>query len=234
MIQFDRQKKIKAFAATVFLLCAGLLDASVTRLAGSLNHVPVETEKDGRNTGQEWDRGKLSRMIDRTRQTLGIYDDADYWGDLAAFLYRQAANQGEFSSAGKSSLKAARYALEQSLSRSPANSFLWYRLSVVMTYQHERENKIVDALLMSLLTGPYEPGFMLNRLRFCLLYFDTFPLDERGLLAAQIAAAWRLSRQGLTSMLSKTPDSWDSVKQLLKATEPLMLKEMVIAVEKSG
>ncbi|MGR9100488.1 MAG: hypothetical protein ACU826_07955 [Gammaproteobacteria bacterium] len=234
MIRFERPKKIKAFAAAIFLLCAGLLDASATRLAGSLNHVPVETEKDGMNTGREWDREKLSRMIDRTRQTLGIYDDADYWGDLAAFSYRQAAHQGEFSSAGKSSLEAARYALEQSLSRSPANSFRWYRLSVVMTYQHERENKIVDALLMSLLTGPHEPGFMLNRLRFCLLYFDAFPPDERGLLADQIAAAWRLSRQDLTSMLSKTPDSWDSVKQLLMATEPQMLKEMVIAVEKSG
>ena len=231
-IHIFREKQ--GFVLVILLAGLGLFFAAFPRLRASLNHIPVDTAIGRLNDRKALKLAKIPELIEITRASLDLNDNAGYWSDLSTLQYKQANQEGEFSSAGKASLVEAKRAVEQSLMRSPGNAFLWYRLSVIMAFQQARPEAIVEALLMSLMTGPHEPGFMLNRLMFCLMFFSSFNPDDLSLLIAQVIAVWNMSDKEFVKMIRQDDEYLDNIRTLLKNSRPQMFEEMVTAVEKTG
>lgn len=227
------QKK-QAFVLFILLVSISLLIVALPRCRANMNHIPVDTIIDRLNAGKGINVDKIPGLIDITLTSIGLNDNARYWDDLSALLFFQLKKQGEFSTAGKLSLVEAKKAVKESLKRSPGNSFLWYRLAVIETYQHAVPEKIVDALLVSIMTGPHEPGFMLNRLRFCLMFFSFFNQDDLSLLTSQVLAIWNMSEKEFVKIIQQNNESMDNINMLLKNTQPQILEEIVSAVEKTN
>ena len=227
------QKK-QIFVLFILLVSISLLIVALPRFRASMNHIPVDTVIDRLNARKGINVDKIPGLIDITLASIDLDDSARYWDNLSTLVFSQIKKQGEFSSTGRLSLVKAKKAVEESLMRSPGNSFLWYRLAVIETFQHAAPEKIVEALLMSILTGPHEPGFMLNRLRFCLMFFSSFNQDDLGFLTSQVLAVWNMSEKDFVKIIQQDHETMDNISMLLKNTQPQILEEMVSAVEKTN
>ena len=233
-ISFTNVFQKKSFVLSILLVSISLLFVALPRFRASMNHIPVDTVIDRLNARQKLNVDKIPGLIDITLVSIDLNDNVRYWDDLTTLLFFQITKKGEFSSTGKLFLGKAKKAVEESLIRSPSNAFLWYRLAVIKTFQHAPPEKIVEALLMSVMTGPHEPGFMLNRLRFCLMFFSSFNQDDLSLLTSQVLAVWNMSEKDFVKIIQQDLETMDNISMLLKNTQPQILEEMVSAVEKTN
>ena len=181
----------QVFAFFVLFISVALLSVALPRFRAAFNHIPVDTAVERLDRKQVFAVEKIPHLIDEGRESIVLFDNAGYWDDISALqLYQIQQSEYRSSDAYQESLTKVQYYIHQSLSRSPANSHLWYKLAIVLLLKQVATAKIADALMMSIMTGPFEPGFMLDRLRLCFLTFSAFTGEDRDLLASQVKLAW--------------------------------------------
>lgn len=216
------------------VLCLGMALAftAVPRVRAALNHVPVETGIDKIAQHHSLTEAEVSALIRKTQKSIELFDHPDYWQDLSELFYFQAQNQNVFSDAGQTLLRQSADSAQQSLLRSPANAFLWYKLASIDILLNEPPDKTRKKLRMSIITGPHDTAFLIPRLRLCLSLLPSFTSDDMALLADQVVAAWDISHKRFVKAIDSTL-YMDAISALLINRHPLILQEMVTEFEKT-
>ncbi|MDO9106953.1 MAG: hypothetical protein Q7U57_18575 [Methylovulum sp.] len=206
---------------------------ALPRVRAALNYLPVDYAIDKINNKDSLDNEKLAQLIDTAQASISLDDNPQYWEGLSTlFLYR-AQKDDLFQEASVKSLKLAKHSMEQSLSRSPANAYLWYRLSVVHTLLQLPAEQMVKMLTMSIMTGPNEPEILMQRLSLCLMFFDLFEQEDIDLLRSQILTAWSLSPADFLGDVANDEEQMSIIRLLLADNHAAVLEEMDEALEKT-
>jgi hypothetical protein len=72
----------------------------------------------------------------------------------------------------------------------------------------------------------------MQRLGFCLMFFDLFKQDDIDLLRSQILTAWSLSPADFLSDIANNEEQMSIIRLLLADNHAVVLKEMDEALEK--
>lgn len=94
----------------------------------------------------------------------------------------------------------AERSLEAGLLRSPADPTAWARLSFMRLQNGAHYYGAREALIMSLLTGPFERPLVFSRIAYGIRLWDQLSKDEQSLIRDQITMADRFDRRRLTRM----------------------------------
>jgi len=222
----------KSFALLILLVSVALFFVALPRVRAALNYFPVDFVIDRINSKESLDDEKLDQAIETAQATISLDDNPHYREGLNVLFLYQAQKEDLSEEARVNSLKLAKNSMEQSLSRSPANAYLWYRLSVVDVLLQLPPEQTVKMLIMSIMTGPNEPEILMQRLGFCLMFFDLFKQDDIDLLRSQILTAWSLSPADFLSDIANNEEQMSIIRLLLADNHAVVLKEMDEALEK--
>lgn len=218
--------------SVVLIAGIGLLAMALPRFKASINQFPVDHFFVSINDDQLIPRvEQIPSHIQISKDSISMHETSGYWEDLANLWLHKAQIQGSIGSQSISSLHNAENAARQSLLLSPANSFLSYQLAVIIAVEKTTPSEIANLLILSIMSSPYEPGFMRHRLDFCLMYFSAFQEHDYPYLVTQLSLFWVHSQNELIALLNSRTNYLNSVIQLLKNTHPELLKELLIAVK---
>jgi hypothetical protein len=94
----------------------------------------------------------------------------------------------------------AAVALEDSLSRAPANPYVWTRLALVRQSLGADDAELLRYLRLSWQTGPNEERLRLSRIRLALQHWTMLQGQDRPSLFTDIRYAWRDNPDDLISV----------------------------------
>lgn len=238
-VLFHFKSKSK-FIISDYLIISLILSLSITlfclalpRLRASLNYLPVDATISKLNKKQFLDPKELNVLIASAEKSIALQNNPKYRADLSTLLLYQAQTQGLLQPVSLSLLKQAQLNIEQSLSRSPANSLLWFKLAAIFALLQAPAEKTTQALLLSIMTGPYELGHLLPRLSLCLSLYSNFTHNDQDLLRSQVLIAWEASNKLFLQTIASNQHNMDKIRGLLKDNSPDILSAIVAAVEKA-
>jgi hypothetical protein len=211
----------------IVLLCTAL-----PRVRASLNHLPVDLAISELDSRKELDVKKVALLVATAQQSIALYDYPRYWADLSRLLFFQAAKT-DSQLKQQALLKQTRYSIEQSLARSPANSWLWFQLARLDRLLNTVSDKTSKALNLSIMTGPYELGHLLPRLQLCLELLSHFAVKDHFLLQSQILIAWQKAPQLFIKDIAIKNDNMNKIRFLLQNKSPDILAAMETEIEKT-
>jgi hypothetical protein len=218
---------MRGLAVVIFLLSSMLFFTALPRLRSSLNHIPVDSALSELDNNRQINDQRLSKLIAIAQADIVVYDHAQYWQDASILLAYQAQRQTD-----QDSLQQAKHSIEQSLARSPANPYLWYKLATLDILLHQPAHKIAKTLLLSMMTGPNELGYLLPRLNLSLMLFNQLTKDDIDIVREQILTAWKMSPTLFAMTFAYDEKSIDIINNLLKDDSPTVLKEIIASHEK--
>jgi hypothetical protein len=98
-------------------------------------------------------------------------------------------------------LLQAEQALQASLTYSCANPYAWFELAQVRMGLGRKDEDIVRAVAMSMLTGRAESSLYLQRLNLALKYYQAADDETRSLIAQQLRLSWKLKRNEVLKLV---------------------------------
>ena len=223
----------KAFALLILLVGIALFFLALPRVRAAFNYLPVDVAIEKINNKENLDDDKLAELIETAQTSLSLDDNAHYWEGLSGLFLYQAQKEDRSKEANINWLKQAKYSIEQSLARSPANADSWYRLSVVHFLLDLPPEQMVKMLVMSIITDPNATGILMQRLNLCLQFFYLFEDDDNDLLRTQVLTAWSASSVDFLSTVANA-QNMSIIWLLLADKDSSILKEMVEALEKNN
>lgn len=108
--------------------------------------------------------------------------------------------------------------LEAGLALAPADPYGWARLALVKQLRTGPSKDVASALIMSLLTGPYEPDMIPLRLELAFQNWGHLAVRDRELVDQQIRYAWIRSKKQILEM-ARDPRRLAAIRAAL-AKEP--------------
>ena len=224
----------KAFVVLVLLTSVALFFLALPRVRAAFNYIPVDVAIEKINNKENLDDDKFAELIEIAQTSISLDDNPHYWQGLSRLFQYQGQKNQPLQEISTDWLKQEQYAIEQSLVRSPANSDLWYRLSVIHFLLHLPPEQIVKMLIMSITTDPNNTGILMQRLSLCLTLSQMFEDGDVDLLRSQILTAWSVSPVDFLSTVANVEDNISIIWQLLADKDSSILKEMVEALEKNN
>ncbi len=229
-----KNREIANYGYPVLVLVLGmlLLSAALPRLKASLNHLPVDLAINELNSGKDLDFQKADTLRKTALQSIALSDQPRYWADLSRLLFFQAQKTASLSLKRQSLLKQTQYSIEQSLTASPANSLLWLQLAQLHVSLNSVSDKTINALTLSILTGPYELGHLLPRLQLCLALLSKFDTKDYFLLQSQILIAWQKAPTLFIKEVALKNNNMTKIRFLLQNKSADVLAAMETEIEK--
>lgn len=156
--------------------------------------------------------GHLAVLTTQYQQAQAVFPQGETGAALAALKIAAAQR-------GQASWPEAQAALENALQLRPQDPLSWARLAYV--YSHENRLDLLEtALVRSLQTGPYMPGFMQWRFILSLRYWASFNHETRQLVAGQARMIWH-GKPNDFIRLARMPALSSQIEQLVKEYLPL-------------
>ena len=90
--------------------------------------------------------------------------------------------------------------MEKSLLRSPSEPSYWLRLTFLGLINGGEKETASRALTLSILTGPYERGLVLRRVRYGLFLWPNLNEEEREVIRRQIVWSYSFAPNKLISL----------------------------------
>lgn len=228
----NREIASSGYPLLVLILGMLLLSAALPRLKASLNHLPVDLAISELNNKKDLDGQKVESLMSTALQSIALSDHPRYWADLSRLLFFQAQKNTPSPAKHQSLLKQAQYSIEQSLTRSPANSLLWFQLAQLHVLLNSVSDKTIKALNLSILTGPYELGYLVPRLQLCLGLLSKFDSKDYFLLQSQILIVWQKDPRLFIKEIALKNNNMNKVRFLLQNKSADVLTAMETEIEK--
>ncbi len=114
-------------------------------------------------------------------------------------------------------LDRAERSVRAGLVRSPTNTNAWMRLALVQFYRDGPSHKLMPALAMSMLTGPFKRELAVLRLDLALRVWPLLAPEDRKLVFRQARFAWRFFPEK-TVALASDPIRTAVIRAALAAT----------------
>lgn len=228
----NREIASSGYPLLVLILGMLLLSAALPRVKASLNHLPVDLAISELNNKRDLDAQKVESLMSTALQSIAFSDQPRYWADLSRLLFFQAQKNSPSPAKHQSLLKQAQYSIEQSLTRSPANSLLWFQLAQLHVLLNSVSDKTIKALNLSILTGPYELGYLVPRLQLCLGLLSKFDSKDYFLLQSQILIAWQKDPRLFIKEIALKNNNMIKIRFLLQNKSADVLTAMETEIEK--
>lgn len=223
----------KCTALVILLISISMLVITFAQLKASLNYIPVNFAIDILNNKKQADTAQLKNLLAITKLSINLDNNPRYWQSLSELLVYQALAQGLFNNEAIESLKQAEQDIKYGLSLAPANAFLWYRLAVVQSLLYRPSKKIVNSLLLSIMTGPNEVGYLIPRLNLSLMLFSSFSKDDLDFLRTQIINAFELSPENFLNTCVYNKERLNLITTLLNNKHPAIIYTIRLSFEKT-
>jgi hypothetical protein len=221
------------FALFILFVSVTLVLVALPRFRAAFNYIPVDTAVQRVHRKGGLAKEKIPELIERGQESIDLFDLAGYWNGISALKFYQAQSEVVSSYLNQESFSYVQNYNKQSLSRSPANSYLWYKQAIVLFKQEKASGEIADALIMSILTGPNESGILIDRLRLCFMVFSEFKGDDRDILVSQVMLAWNAAPNDFLKDLASERKNRIFLVLLLNENHPQILDKMVLSFEHS-
>jgi hypothetical protein len=205
---------------------------ALPRVRAALNHLPVDTAIRELDNRHDLNPEKVKSLVITAQKSIALYDYPGYWADLSQLLFFQVEHASSLHLNQQSLLKQIQYSIERSLIRSPANSMLWFQLARAHVLLNSVSDKTLKALMLSIMTGPYEYGHLLPRLHLCLLFQDKFDTKDQFLLHSQVLIAWEKAPQIFIKEIALKNNNMSKIRFLLQNKSPDVLSAMETEIEK--
>ena len=222
----------KTVALLILLVSISVFIAALTRVRAALNHIPVDFGIKKINAKNKLNAAQLTHLINIAESSITLNDSPHYLADLSTLLFNQAQLQGLSNTAGLETLKKTEQTIEYALSQSPANAYLWYRLATVQLLLQQPDEKVAKTLLLSIMTGPSEAGYLISRLNLCLMLFSAFTQDDAELLRIQVINAWTLEPKVFLTSCVYNEERLNLITHLLANKHPVVIQNIRLAFEK--
>lgn len=223
----------KLIASLILLVSVALFFVALPRARAALSYLSVDYVIEKINNKESLGDEDIVQAIEAAKASISVYDNPHYWEGLSVLFLYQLQKDDLSQEASVELLKQAKDSLEQSLLRSPANSYLWYRLAVVHILLDLPPERTVKMLIMSMTTGPNETGILMQRLGLCMNLFSSFGKDDIDLLRSQILTAWSLSPADFLKDVANDQRQMNIVRLLLVDNYATVLEEIEEAFEKT-
>lgn len=177
--------------ASAMVLAGGLLIVlAVPRLSGGLSLIWTAPAMRAIGAGEKFDRDRLEELAGDLSSAAGWIEDGRVHTDLGVVLRDLAQQSGYLSEEGQAELAEAAYHIRIGLTQSPVDPYGWLHLAAVLDALAAPPAEILDALRMSVLSGPYEPNLFNLRVTIALKYWADQNEETRGLVERQLRLAW--------------------------------------------
>ncbi len=216
----------------IFILATMLFLTALTQLSGAFYQLSVDTVLSQLSKGQNPVEQELLESVDATKKRIQREDKPLYRSNLNRLLFYQAKQKGLFALSSRKIHQEAESNLKKALSYSPVDSLLWFKLARTHFLQKSISDKTIDALLLSIMTGSHELGYLLLRLDLCMQVFEQFKNKDKNLLRSQILIAWKKSPKLFLQKIASKKQNRDNVRILLHNSYPHVLEEMELSFEK--
>jgi hypothetical protein len=134
-----------------------------------------------------------------------------------AFAVQEATLTSVDDSSDDKAFQVRRDELAQILAIRPLSSYYWLQFAEARIETHEDLAKVVDALELSVITGPNEDYVMMQRGMFGVWVWERLPSEERDRTAADLAAS-RISDEKKVAWLWETlSEKTEQVRQEIRA-----------------
>lgn len=98
--------------------------------------------------------------------------------------------------------------------------------------QRTDSESVIKALRLSILLGPNELHYLLDRFKLCGIYFKQFEAKDYHLLGSQTLLVWKFARKPFLRFFRKNLGFFESVKILMQEKHPEILQKMVSTINK--
>ena len=204
--------------AVAVLLLVLAIPRTVAGLVISFGEKPVGSYRSAPSLSDD----QVRRLIETRERALRWIDSGLLRADLGQFQLYQARPTGtEPGTVDRPLLERASESLDRGLAASPINAHAWADLSYARHLLGAPDDAVLAAWNMSMLTGPYEPELVLQRLRFSMTILDKLPAAERDLFDRQVRYALEAKPKQLADMALETETA--PLISLILAREPAAL-----------
>lgn len=234
VMRINKQSRHRVCAFFLLFFSITLITVALPRFRASINHIPVDIAIHELINNKTLTMERLDTLIATSKASIDIWNNNLYWNDLHVLLTHKGRLVGFFSQQGQTLLLQAQQAIQQSLSRSPTNSYLWYKLAWLKALQQNNISHhtssyiddIVQALRLSILQGPNELHFIVARLELCFFYFKHFKQTDYEILRSQTLLVRKNGRHLFTRMLKKYPHFFKPIAKLVQETDPNFMDKL--------
>lgn len=196
-------KPINITVGAILALTVGLflIYLSTPRMMASILLFPGDHILDSLQNGKEVPIKDMDVLIASREDALQWVSSGEIWGELGLAQSWKAYYTGYQSPEGREQLSNSIDSFRQGLALAPANTFAWAGLaySYVMRTGYPVENT-TQSLKLSILTSPYQPKLLINRLTLCLKLFTFFDDEGKGLVEKQIKIAAKMDPKELAKI----------------------------------
>lgn len=133
---------------------------------------------------------ELDELALRRRQLLFFWDGWLGHDDLAQITLVRAEKLGLHKPEGRALMPEIMRLEQEALRRNPANAYAWARLAYARLVYNGPSRLVLEPLLLSIASAPYEPSLMASRI---MLLLDTQPYwaaSTEHLFKRQLGFAW--------------------------------------------
>ena len=228
-----QNKKTEGYFYPVFIFVFAMMLFLIAfqHFRSAFYQLSVNTTLSRLNKGSKVVESELLKGINATKQSIKISDKALYWSNLNRLLFEQARQNGLRALSSRKILKDVEGGFKKSLSSSPADSLLWFKLARLHFLQKSISNETIEALVLSMMIGSHELGYLLPRLNLCMQIFKKFENKDQMLLRSQVLIAWEKSPKLFLQKIVSKKQNMDNIRFLLQNNYPYIVTEMELLLE---
>ena len=218
----DRAWKSVSAVAIALVLGMALLWLGVPRLVAAFLMLPGDSTLSRLQEQQAIAPNELETVIESRAAALRWVSSGRLYTDRALGRLLQEEGTGPGAQAKNSSrFDQAIRDLKAGLAVAPADPYAWARLALAKHLVDGPSPEVASALVMSLLTGPYEPDMIPLRLELAFENWAHLPQQDRELIDQQVRYAWSRSKKRLLRM-AREPERLAVIRAAL-AKDPRIL-----------
>lgn len=208
---------VLGFTGAVAVACLGL---ALLVLPVRLWQLPADDTRAALSESAEMARPALDALMLNRRQALAWHRNPESLSDLADAAFRRAALAGFDPMRGRAAIDQSLAAGKEALQLAPFDPYGWQQRAY-LEEMAGRYPPAIQALRLSLDTGPSEPALMVLRIEAMIRMWDKLPADMKADMPFVISSGWKLDPNGLAA--SSVNGHFTGMVEQALADEPMAL-----------
>ncbi len=208
-------------SATAIVVGLLILYLLVPRMMANILMIPGHHIQESlQSRGDVSSEGYITLIASRM-DALAWVDSGKIWGELGIAQSWYAHKTGFHRPSGRDALTNSITSLRQSLMLAPANTFAWTGLAYsYLARTGYSIQDITECLKISIMTAPYQPKLVFERLKLCLGIYSMFDEDGRDLIKSQIVVAAKINPGKLARIIGAGNYAEPEIENVLGSDSP--------------
>lgn len=210
-----------AVSAITFIFGMSLIVLGVPRTIGAFVSFPSGPILSKIQFQKPIQQNEVETLIASQESSLFWGETGRKWTDLGLAQLLMAEQMVSDKPVRQSYITVAIVSLQKGLGLAPANPFAWMRLAYAEVLKEGPSRATASALIMSMLTAPFEPRLLFLRLELSFRTWSYFQSEDREMVFEQIRYAWHDT--GIRWLKRRVDKKRDKLVQLAMRTNRVNL-----------